>query len=221
MAAIPTIRVDDALAEYIEATYAPEDQVWRRLRAETAKLPMAGMAIGPNQARLLGWLVRLTGARRCIEIGTFTGASSLAVARALPDDGRLICCDVSAEWTAIAGKFWAEAGVADKIELRLAPALETLAELRRSGEPRFDFAFIDADKEPLPAYFEATLELMQPNGLIAVDNTLWGGAVANPKRNDADTQAIRKFNESVTRNPRVDVTLLTVGDGLTLARKLT
>lgn len=220
MAAIRTICVDEALAEYIEETYAPEDEVWRRLRAETAKLSMAGMEIGPNQARLLGWLVRLTGARRCLEIGTFTGASALAVARALPDDGRLICCDVSAEWTAIASKFWAEAGVADKIELRLAPALETLAELRRSGAARFDFAFIDADKEPLPAYFEAALELMQPNGLIAVDNTLWGGAVADPERNDADTQAIRRFNELVTRDPRVDVTLLTVGDGVTLARKL-
>ena len=215
-----TLPIDDALAEYIERTYAREDDLWRRLRAETAALAWAGMEIGPDQARLLGWLVRLSGARRCLEIGTFTGASALAVAQALPEDGRLICCDVSEEWTAIARKFWAEAGVDQKIELRLAPALDTLAELRRSGAPPFDFAFIDADKEPVAAYFEAALELLRPNGLIAVDNTLWGGAVANPERNDADTQAIRRFNEAVARDPRVDVALLTVGDGVTLARKL-
>ena len=220
MAAIRTIPIDSVLAQYIEQTYTPEDDVWRRLRAETARLPAAGMQIGPDQARLLGWLVRLIGARRCLEIGTFTGASALAVAQALPDDGRLICCDVSAEWTAIARKFWTEAGVADKIELRLAPALQTLAELRRAGIPPFDFAFIDADKEPLPSYFEAVLELIRPNGLIAVDNTLWGGAVADPGRRDPDTNAIRRFNETVARDSRVDVTLLTVGDGLTLARKL-
>lgn len=215
-----TIRVNAPLAEYIEQTYTQEDDVWRRLRAETAALDWAGMEIGPDQAQLLGWLVRLIGARRCLEIGTFTGASGLAVARALPEDGRLICCDVSEEWTAIARKFWAEAGVAHKIDLRLAPALDMLAELRRSGAPLFDFAFIDADKEPLPSYFEAVLELIRPDGLIAVDNTLWGGAVADPQRNDADTQAIRKFNETVARDPRVDVALLTVGDGVTLARKL-
>ena len=191
-----TLPVDDALAEYIERTYAREDDLWRRLRAETAALAWAGMEIGPDQARLLGWLVRLSGARRCLEIGTFTGASALAVAQALPEDGRLICCDVSEEWTAIARKFWAEAGIDHKIELRLAPALDTLADLRRSGAPLFDFAFIDAD------------------------NTLWGGAVANPERNDADTQAIRRFNEQAASDPRVDVALLTVGDGVTLARKL-
>ena len=215
-----TISVDAALAEYVERTYAREDDLWRRLRAETAALDWAGMEIGPDQARLLGWLVRLIGARRCLEIGTFTGASALAVAQALPEDGRLICCDVSEEWTAIARKFWAEAGVDHKIELRLAPALDTLGELRRSGELPFDFAFIDADKEPVAAYFEAALELLRPDGLIAVDNTLWGGAVANPERNDADTQAIREFNARVTSDPRVDVALLTVGDGVTLVRKL-
>lgn len=215
-----TIRVNAPLAEYIEQTYTQEDDVWRRLRAETAALDWAGMEIGPDQAQLLGWLVRLIGARRCLEIGTFTGASALAVARALPEDGRLICCDVSEEWTAIARKFWAEAGVAHKIDLRLAPALDTLAELRRSGAPLFDFAFIDADKEPLPSYFEAVLGLIRPDGLIAVDNTLWGGAVADPQRNDADTQAIRKFNETVARDLSVDVALLTVGDGVTLVRKL-
>ena len=220
MPTIRTVRVTDALAEYIEQTYVPEDDIWRRLRAETATLPAGGMQIGPDQARLLGWLVRLIGARNCLEIGTFTGASALAVARALPDDGRLICCDVSAEWTTVARKYWAEAGVERKIDLRLAPALDTLAELRRSGLPRFDFAFIDADKEPSIAYFEAVLELTRPNGLIAVDNTLWGGGVADPQRRDADTLAIREFNERVARDTRVDVTLLTVGDGVTLVRKL-
>ena len=149
MPTIRSVRVTDELAEYIEQTYVAEDEVWRRLRAETATLPAGGMQIGPDQAQLLGWLVRLIGARNCLEIGTFTGASALAVARALPDDGRLICCDVSDEWTSVARKYWAEAGVERKIDLRLAPALDTLAELRRSGLPRFDFAFIDADKEPL------------------------------------------------------------------------
>ena len=220
MPTIRSVRVTDELAEYIEQTYVAEDEVWRRLRAETATLPAGGMQIGPDQAQLLGWLVRLIGARNCLEIGTFTGASALAVARALPDDGRLICCDVSDEWTSVARKYWAEAGVERKIDLRLAPALDTLAELRRSGLPRFDFAFIDADKEPLLAYFEAVLELTRPNGLIAVDNTLWGGGVADPQRRDADTVAIREFNERVARDTRVDVTLLTVGDGVTLVRKL-
>ena len=220
MPTIRSVRVTDELAEYIQQTYVPEDEVWRRLREETATLPAGGMQIGPDQAQLLGWLVRLIGARNCLEIGTFTGASALAVARALPDDGRLICCDVSAEWTSVARKYWAEAGVEQKIDLRLAPALDTLAELRRSGLPRFDFAFIDADKEPSLAYFEAVLELTRPDGLIAVDNTLWGGGVADPQQRDADTVAIREFNERVARDPRVDVTLLTVGDGVTLVRKL-
>ncbi len=220
MPTIRSVRVTDELAEYIQQTYVPEDEVWRRLREETATLQAGGMQIGPDQAQLLGWLVRLIGARNCLEIGTFTGASALAVARALPDDGRLICCDVSAEWTSVARKYWAEAGVEQKIDLRLAPALDTLAELRRSGLPRFDFAFIDADKEPSLAYFEAVLELTRPDGLIAVDNTLWGGGVADRQQRDADTVAIREFNERVARDPRVDVTLLTVGDGVTLVRKL-
>ena len=220
MPSIRTVSVTEQLAEYIEQTYTPEDDVWRRLRAETATQRGAGMQIGADQARLLGWLVRLIGARHCLEIGTFTGASALAVARAMPDDGRMICCDVNREWTSIARKYWAEAGVDHKIDLRLAPALETLAEIRRAGLARFDFAFIDADKEPLSSYFEAVLELLRPDGLIAVDNTLWGGDVANADRRDPDTDAIRTFNERVGRDPRVDVTLLTVGDGVTLVRKL-
>ncbi len=182
-------------------------------------MPAGGMQIGADQARLLGWLVRLVGARRTLEIGTFTGASALAVAQALPADGRVVACDVSEEWTSIARRYWADAGVADKIELRLGPALDTLSRLRREGGSPFDFAFIDADKEPIWSYFEAALELVRPGGLIAVDNTLWGGQVANPDANDPDTKAIDAFNRRVTDDPRVDSVQLTVGDGLTLALK--
>ena len=203
----------------MEEASTREDDIWRRLRAETSVLPASGMQIGADQARLLGWLVRLIGARRTLEIGTFTGASALAVAQALPDDGRVVACDVSDEWTSIARRYWAEAGVADKIELRLGPALDTLGKLRREGGGKFDFSFIDADKEPVWSYFEAVLDLLRPGGVIAVDNTLWGGQVANPEPNDTDTNAIDAFNRRVTDDPRVDSVQLTVGDGLTLLLK--
>ncbi len=219
MSSIRTVPVTHDLAQYIEATATREDEVWRRLRAETAALPAGGMQIGADQARLLGWLVRLIGARRALEIGTFTGASALAVAQALPEDGRLVACDLSEEWTAVARRHWAAAGVSGKIDLRLGPALETLAQLRREGGARFDFAFIDADKEPVWSYFEGALALLRAGGLIAVDNTLWGGQVADQAVTDPDKRAIDAFNRRITDDPRVDSVQLTVGDGLTLLRK--
>lgn len=208
------------LAEYIEEASTREDEVWRQLREETARLAAGGMQIGADQARLLGWLVRLIGARRALEIGTFTGASALAVAQALPEDGRIVSCDLSDEWTSIARRYWSEAGVGHKIDLRLGPALDTLAQLRREGAGLFDFAFIDADKEPIWSYFEGALALLRDGGLIAVDNTLWGGEVADRNARDPDTRAIDAFNRRVTDDPRVDSAQLTVGDGVTLLRKL-
>lgn len=220
MNSIRTLPIDEELAAYIEETATREDEVWLRLRAETSALPAGGMQIGADQARLLAWLVRLLGARRALEIGTFTGASALAVAQALPKDGRLVACDVSDEWTSIARRYWSDAGVRHKIDLRLGPALDTLAMIAREGEALFDFAFIDADKEPIWAYFEGALALLRVGGVIAIDNTLWGGDVADPSVNDPDTRAIRSFNRRITDDPRVDTVQLTVGDGVTLIRKL-
>ncbi|MCY3923652.1 MAG: class I SAM-dependent methyltransferase [Chloroflexi bacterium] len=220
MTSIRTVSVTAELAEYIEEASTREDEVWRQLREETARLPAGGMQIGADQARLLGWLVRLIGAQRALEIGTFTGASALAVAQALPDDGRLVACDLSDEWTSIARRYWSEAGVRHKIDLRLGPALDTLAQLRREGAGLFDFAFIDADKEPIWSYLEGALALLRGGGLIAVDNTLWGGEVAHRNAKDPDTRAIDAFNRRVTDDRRVDSVQLTVGDGLTLLRKL-
>ena len=220
MNSIRTVSVNEELAEYIEQTATREDDVWSRLRRETSSLPAGGMQIGADQARLLGWLVRLIDARRTLEIGTFTGASALAVAQALPENGRVVACDVSDEWTSIARKYWIEADVRHKIDLRLGPALDTLSLLAREGGGLFDFAFIDADKEPIWSYVEGAMALVRVGGLVAVDNTLWGGQVADPTVNDPDTNAIDSFNRRITDDPRVDPVQLTVGDGLTLLRKL-
>ena len=212
--------VPDAVERYVSETITKETPLQRRLRAETAKLPGAQMQIGPDQGALMALLIRLTGARRALEIGVFTGYSSLAVASALPDDGKLIACDVSEEWTRIARSYWEEAGVSGKIELRLGPALETLAALlRERGRESFDFAFIDADKENNDAYYEACLRLVRPGGLIAVDNAIWGGRVADAAVIDAETQAIRALNLKMRDDPRVEAVFLTVGDGVMLARK--
>jgi predicted O-methyltransferase YrrM len=208
----------DAVEAYVLAM-AREDDVARRLREETARLPQAGMQIGADQAAFLALLVRAIGARRALEIGTFTGYSALAIARALPDDGRLTCCDVSVDWTAIARRYWAEAGVDAKIDLRLAPALETLAALRAADATPFDFVFIDADKASYAAYYEACLALTRPGALIAIDNTLWSGRVVRERRGDADTEALKALNLALRDDPRVDAVLLPVGDGLTLVRK--
>ena len=210
----------DAVDAYLHNVATRETPLQRRLRDETAKLPMAGMQIGSDQGAFLALLVRLIGVRRAIEIGTFTGYSALAVATALPADGRLVCCDVSDEWTQMARRYWREAGVADRIDLRLAPATETLRDLLRdSGPDSFDFAFIDADKTGYDGYYEACLKLLRPGGLIAFDNTLWSGAVADPAKNDPDTSALRALNLKVRDDPRVTSCLVSMGDGVLLALK--
>jgi predicted O-methyltransferase YrrM len=197
-----------------------EHPVLSQLRAETAKLPHAGMQIGADQGQFMALLAKLIGARRCIEVGVFTGYSSLAVALALPDDGRIIACDVSEEWTAIARRHWEKAGVAKKIDLRLGRATATLDQLlAEGGEGRYDFAFIDADKTSYRDYFERCLRLLRANGLIAIDNTLWSGDVADPSNTKPDTVALRELNDALHRDERVDIALLPLGDGVTLARK--
>ena len=210
---------NEAVSDYIVRLGTQETAPMRALRDETSAMPMAGMQIGPDQGQLLGFLVRLIGARRALEIGTFTGYSALAVALALPADGELICCDVSEEWTQMARRYWREAGIADRIDLRLAPAADTLAELIAAGETgNFDFAFIDADKENYDLYYEQCLRLVRPGGLIAIDNALWHGAVADPACNDVDTAAIRALNRKIRDDSRVHMVLIPIGDGLLLAR---
>ena len=192
----------------------------RRLREETASLEEANMQIGPEQGQFMTLLVELMGAQNALEVGTFTGYSALALALGLPDDGCLVACDVSEEWTAIGRRYWEEAGVAHKIDLRLAPALETLDGLLAEGRAgTFDFAFIDADKEGYDAYYERAVKLIRTGGLIVLDNTLWEGKVADPAVTDRDTEAIRILNRKLVGDERVTLSLLPVGDGLTLARK--
>jgi predicted O-methyltransferase YrrM len=178
------------------------------------------MQISPEQGQFMALLIKITGARRVLEIGTYTGYSALAMAMALPPNGEIIACDISPEWTAVAARYWAEAGVAGRIDLRLAPALKTTAALLKAGEElTFDFAFIDADKERYREYYEASLKLLRPGGLIAGDNTLWDGRVVEEAAQDADTLAIRAFNEQLKSDRRIDLSLVPIGDGLTLARK--
>jgi caffeoyl-CoA O-methyltransferase len=204
------------LARYIVEHSVREPAVLKELREATAANPQAGMQIGADQGQFMALLVQAIGAKRCLEIGTFTGYSALAVALALPADGRIVCCDISEEWTAVARRYWKKAGVEHKIELRLAPALQTLATLQGP----FDFAFIDADKENYGNYYERCLELMRRGGLIAIDNTLWSGTVADAKVRDATTRSLRAFNDKLHADRRVALSLLPVGDGLTLALKL-
>ena len=214
------LQITDEIHRYLVEHSVREPEVLARLRAATASLPQAQMQIGPEQGQLMALLAKLVGARRCIEIGVFTGYSSLAVALALPADGRILACDVSKEWTAIAQRFWREAGVEHKIELKLQPAVRTLEQLLAAGEAgRYDFAFIDADKESYDTYYEMLLQLLRPGGLITLDNTLWSGHVAHPNNRDPDTVALRALNDKLHRDERIDVSLLPVGDGLTLARK--
>jgi predicted O-methyltransferase YrrM len=210
----------DALADYYAGVALREPPLFAELRRETAKLPQAVMQIAPEQGQLMGMLVRLMGAKRCIEVGVFTGYSSLAVASALPDDGELLACDVSEEWCAIARRYWVRAGVQRKIRLVLAPALQTLDRELGSGQAgRYDFAFIDADKTAYREYYERCLALLRAGGLIAVDNTLWSGRVADATSADADTRALREFNATVHADERVDLCLVPIADGLTLLRK--
>ncbi len=213
------LQMTPELARYLHEVSLREAEPMRRLREETARLPMGMMQIGPEHGQFMALLVRLIGARRCLEIGTFTGYSALAVALALPPEGRVLCCDVSAEFTAVAQRYWAEAGVAERIELRLAPARETLEALLAAGEAgRFDFAFIDADKENYDHYYEAALQLVRRGGLIAIDNVLWSGAVADPAKNDPETAALKALNRKLRDDARIDLSMLPIGDGLTLAR---
>jgi predicted O-methyltransferase YrrM len=215
-----SVLLSAAVERYVAREITRETPAQARLRRETAKLPMGMMQIGADQGAFFGVLVRLMGVRRALEIGTFTGYSALAVAAALPKDGTLTACDVSEEWTAMARRAWKEAGVAGKIDLRLAPALDTLAALLKEGKGgTYDFAFIDADKTSYDAYYEACLKLLRRGGLIALDNMLWGGAVADPKEKDPDTRALRALNKKIRDDARVDAVLLTVGDGVMLARK--
>ena len=209
------------LEQYLVKHGVREPEILARLRDETALIPQHNMQIAPEQGALLALLVELTGAKRCLEIGTFTGYSSLIVALAMPPDGTIVCCDVSEEWTAVARRYWAEAGVADRVDLRLAPALETLDALLADGaEGTFDFAFIDANKVDYPEYHERVVRLLRPGGLAAYDNVLWGGAVADDV--DARTRTrsrIRRLNDRLAADERVTIAMLPLADGVTLARK--
>ena len=215
-----TIGLSDDLADYVVAVGAREPEALARLREETAALPQHGMQIAPEEGAFLAMLAELIGARRCIEVGTFTGYSSTAVALVLPEDGHLVCCDVSEEWTSVARKYWEASGVADKIDLRIAPAAETLERLLADGEEStYDFAFVDADKSGYDTYYERLLKLVRPGGLIAIDNTLWGGHVLDEDSEDEDTRAIQALNAKLATDERISLCLLPVADGVTLARR--
>jgi len=217
-----SIGLNDALQRYLLDASLREPEILSRLRQETrrAAADRAGMQITPEQGQFMALLARLIGARRLIEIGTFTGYSALAVMLALPPEARLLCCDVSAEWTSIARRTWDEAGVGDRIELRLQPALDTLEELVRADwAGTVDMIFVDADKDNYPAYVEAAIGLLRPGGLLLVDNALWSGRVADPADRTAGTEAIRRVNAMLRDDPRVDFSLIPIGDGVALARK--
>jgi predicted O-methyltransferase YrrM len=210
--------LDAPLADYLVSRGIPPDDVQQALIEETAALgAVAGMQIAPEQGAFLTVLTRVLDARRAVEVGTFTGYSALCIARGLAPGGRLLCCDVSEEWTAIAMKYWAKAGVDDRIELKIAPAIETLRAL--PATPEVDLAFIDADKPSYPQYYEELLARLRPNGVILVDNVLWDGNVVKPDANDENTRAIRAFNDMVAADHRVDSVILPIADGLTFARK--
>lgn len=215
-----TFTMPDTLYTYFQGVSLREPEVLSRLREETAKLPMAMMQIAPEQGQFMQLLIKALGVRRVIEVGVFTGYSSLCIALALPDDGRIVACDVSEEWTNVAKRYWKDAGVEEKIALRLAPAIETLDILiNEQLQDSFDFAFIDADKTNYKNYYERALTLIRPGGIIAIDNTLWGGSVIDESNQKPDTIAIRELNRHLHSDQRVDVSMLPIGDGLTLALK--
>ena len=216
-----TIKLDDQLYPYFQTVGYAEPEILKELRAATVATGGASaMQIGPEQGAFMALLVRLTGARRILEFGTFTGYSTLAMALALPPDGRIVASDVSEAWTSIGRRHWAKAGVAERIDLRLQPGLEVIAALLRSGEAgRFDMAFIDADKPNYGSYYEGALELLKPGGLILIDNVLWSGDVANPAKQDADTTALRALNTAIRHDARVDFAMIPIGDGVTMVRK--
>ena len=215
-----TLKLTDSVYDYMLEHSLRESEACRLLREETAPMKMGMMQVSPEQGQFMAFLVRLTETRRALEIGTFTGYSALCVAQALPSDGRLVCCDVSEEWTSVGQRYWQSAGVSDKINLKIGPATETLQALREDGEEgRYDFAFIDADKENYLVYYENVLSLLRTGGVLLIDNVLWGGSVANPGKNDDDTNAIRTLNQHLHGDDRVLLSMLPVGDGLTLVMK--
>jgi predicted O-methyltransferase YrrM len=214
-----SIGLDERLHAYLLEVGVREHEVLRRLREETAALPQSSMQVAPEEGAFLALLVRILGARKVLEVGTFTGYSSTAMALALPADGRIICCDLSKEWTDVARRAWADAGIADRVDLRLGPALDTLEQLLEAGEAgSFDLAFIDADKANYGGYYEAALRLVRQGGVIAIDNVLWSGRVADPGVTDDDTNAIRALNDAIASDDRVDIATIPLADGVTLAR---
>ncbi len=215
-----TLAIDDRIYDYLCEVAIDESELLLQLRQETAKLEYAVMQISPEQGQFMSLLVKLIGAKRAIEIGTFTGYSSICVASAMPDDGELICCDISPQWTDIAEKYWAQANLENKINLFTQPAEQTLQALIDDGQQSsFDFVFIDADKQNYIQYYEMALTLLRKGGVIAVDNTLWSGTVADPENDEPGTRAIRRFNQMVKEDTRVSKSLLPIGDGLTLILK--
>ncbi|HEY9799085.1 MAG TPA: class I SAM-dependent methyltransferase [Leptolyngbyaceae cyanobacterium] len=215
-----TLGLPANLYDYLLAISLREPEILTQLRQQTAQLPVGRMQISPEQGQFMALLVQLIGAKKTLEVGVFTGYSSLIVALALPAQGKVVACDISAEFTSIAQRYWQQAQVAHKIDLHLAPALETLDKLLAAGEAEtFDFAFIDADKSNYDNYYERSLQLIRPGGLIAIDNVLWSGRVADPAVQDNRTKKIRAFNEKLFQDQRINLSLVPIGDGLTLARK--
>jgi predicted O-methyltransferase YrrM len=215
-----TIQMNDQLLEYLRQNAVREPKVLQELREETQRLPNAGMQISSEQGQLMAMLVKLVNARKIIEVGTFTGYSSTVMALAMHPEGRLIACDVSEEYTQIARKFWQKAGVEQKVQLILGNAKESLKQLLEAGEQEaFDLAFIDADKTAYADYYECCLQLLRPGGLVLVDNVLWGGQVADSSNHDVDTEALRTFNAALSSDQRIDLCMVPIGDGLTVARK--
>jgi len=215
-----TLDLTNQLYDYLLSNSLREPELLAQLRQETAQHPMAQMQIAPEQGQFMTLLVQLLGAKKALEVGVFTGYSSLVVALALPANGQVVACDVSEEFTAIARRYWQMAGVADKIDLRIGPAVETLDQLLAAGEAEtFDFAFIDADKSNYWNYYERSLQLVRPGGLIAIDNVLWSGRVADPQAQDNRTASIRAFNAKLHQDERITLSLVPIADGLTLALK--
>lgn len=215
-----TLNLTDELYQYLLSVSLRESEIAKALREETDTLEYARMQISADQAQFMALLIKLLNARNVIEVGTFTGYSALSMAQALPESGKLIACDISEEWTAIAKRYWQRANLDNKIDLHLAPALDTLNQLiTEKQENHFDFAFIDADKENLKAYYQACFQLVRPGGVIAIDNVLWGGSVIDADNHEQSTIAIREFNDFINRDERVEISLVPIGDGLTLALK--
>ncbi len=215
-----TLSIDDRVYDYLLSVSLKESDLLKQLRAETAGIEFSEMQIAPEQGQFMALLVKLIGARRALEIGTFTGYSSISIAGALPQGGELVCCDDSDEWTLVAKKYWQQAGLEDRIDFRLGDAARTLQALIDEGQAgTFDFIFIDADKQNYQLYYELSLSLLRAGGLMAVDNTLWSGDVADPENMEPGTRAIRRFNEMLKQDERVEISLVPIGDGLTLVYK--